>query len=99
MTDLSDTVDGELISALVDSERAEALKTESIDFASITLSLRQLCDLELMANGGFSPVRGFLDEKDTGVCARFDAFYRTVPYGYAHHIRCRCRGSRAHSIR
>ena len=65
MTDLSDTVDGELISALVDSERAEALKTESIDFASITLSLRQLCDLELMANGGFSPVRGFLDEKDT----------------------------------
>ncbi|MGB0750527.1 MAG: bifunctional sulfate adenylyltransferase/adenylylsulfate kinase [Gammaproteobacteria bacterium] len=65
MTDLSDTLNGELASALVDSERAETLKNESIDFASITLSLRQLCDFELMANGGFSPISGFMGERDT----------------------------------
>lgn len=25
---------------------------------------RQLCDLELILNGGFSPIEGFMDEQD-----------------------------------
>lgn len=25
---------------------------------------RQLCDLELILNGGFSPIEGFMDEED-----------------------------------
>ena len=47
---------------LVDDERAEALKAESLDLPSITLGQRQLCDLELLLNGGFSPLTGFMDE-------------------------------------
>jgi sulfate adenylyltransferase len=47
---------------LVDEARAEQLKQESLAFKSITLSKRQLCDLELLLNGGFSPLTGFMDQ-------------------------------------
>ena len=47
---------------LVHDARAEALKAQSIDLPSITLGQRQLCDLELLLNGGFAPLRGFMDE-------------------------------------
>ena len=53
---------GELISLVVDSERGEALKTESEHFLSLTLTQRQLCDLELLTNGAFSPLTGFMDQ-------------------------------------
>jgi sulfate adenylyltransferase len=32
---------------------------------------RQLCDLELIMNGGFSPLEGFMDEKDYKRCSCF----------------------------
>ena len=48
---------------LVDDERAEALKAESLELPSITLGQRQLCDLELLLNGGFAPLRGFMSEE------------------------------------
>jgi sulfate adenylyltransferase len=51
---------GELLNLLVDEDRAEALKSESGDYLSITLNQRQLCDLELLLNGGFSPLDGFM---------------------------------------
>ena len=53
---------GELVNLLVDAERAEALKSESQHFPSLTLSQRQLCDLELLMNGGLSPLTGFMDQ-------------------------------------
>lgn len=34
------------------------------DFRSITLDERQMCDLELLLNGAFSPLTGFLGEAD-----------------------------------
>ncbi len=46
---------------LIDEDRAQALRAESLSFPSLTLSKRQLCDLELLLNGGFAPLRGFLD--------------------------------------
>ncbi len=46
---------------LVGEERAEALRQESLSFQSLTLSQRQLCDLELLINGGFAPLTGFMD--------------------------------------
>jgi len=52
---------GSLNHLVVGPERAEALKSESADFPSVTLTSRQLCDLELLLNGAFSPLRGFLD--------------------------------------
>lgn len=55
---------GELVRLLVDPERAEQLKQASREFPSLTLSQRQACDLELLLNGGFSPLRGFMGRAD-----------------------------------
>jgi sulfate adenylyltransferase len=46
---------------LVDEARASVLRQESLAYPSLTLSQRQLCDLELLLNGGFAPLDGFLD--------------------------------------
>ncbi|MCP4996065.1 MAG: adenylyltransferase, partial [Gammaproteobacteria bacterium] len=53
---------GELKQLLVPGSRVEALKTESEQYPSLTLNPRQLCDLELLMNGGFSPLEGFMDQ-------------------------------------
>ncbi len=55
----NDNPDGAL---LVDEARAEALKKHSLSFKSVTLSKRQICDLELLLCGGFSPLKSFLDK-------------------------------------
>jgi len=45
------------------------LKAHSREWPSWDLSARQLCDLELLVSGGFSPLRGFMTQKDyNGVC-------------------------------
>jgi len=51
---------GKLCNLLVDEDRAEALKAASGDFLSISLNQRQLCDLELLLCGAFSPLTGFM---------------------------------------
>ncbi|KII92729.1 hypothetical protein PLICRDRAFT_51092 [Plicaturopsis crispa FD-325 SS-3] len=40
------------------------LREEAIALPDIVLTERQLCDLELIINGGFSPLEGFLNEAD-----------------------------------
>ncbi|MBU1191595.1 MAG: bifunctional sulfate adenylyltransferase/adenylylsulfate kinase [Gammaproteobacteria bacterium] len=55
---------GELVSLLANDDLAEQLKHDSRDYLSITLSQRQTCDLELLLNGGFSPLRGFMGRAD-----------------------------------
>ena len=37
----------------------------------VILSQRQLCDLEMILNGGFSPLRGFMTRKRRGPAACF----------------------------
>ena len=60
---------GELIQLLVSPAVAAELKGHSKEWPSWDLSPRQLCDLELLMNGGFSPLRGFMTRKDyEGVC-------------------------------
>jgi len=53
---------GTLIDLLVDERRRALLKKESSGFMSVTLSQRQLCDLELLMNGAFSPLHGFMPQ-------------------------------------
>ena len=47
-----------------DALKKEQLLTEVEKLPSIVLSDRQLCDLELIMNGGFSPLEGFMDQED-----------------------------------
>src|SRR2546423_856717 len=58
-----ETRGAELMSVLVTPERAAELKAKSTSFQSWDLTDRQLCDLELLGNGGFSPLTKFMDEK------------------------------------
>jgi len=48
---------------IVDEARANELKDASLSFGSLTLTRRQLCDLELLLNGGFAPLDGFMDQR------------------------------------
>ncbi|TRM69430.1 hypothetical protein BD626DRAFT_474026 [Schizophyllum amplum] len=49
---------------LRDEPISSQLKEEALGLKDIVLTERQLCDLELIINGGFSPLEGFMNEKD-----------------------------------
>ncbi|MBB3993276.1 sulfate adenylyltransferase [Sulfitobacter undariae] len=48
----------------VSYDSAEKLKFEASDLVSHDLTPRQICDLELLLNGGFNPLKGFLSQED-----------------------------------
>ncbi|HXU46742.1 MAG TPA: sulfate adenylyltransferase [Thermoanaerobaculia bacterium] len=56
---------GVLIDLLASQERSAELRAASRDWPSWDLTPRQVCDLELLANGSFSPLTGFLNRADT----------------------------------
>jgi len=55
---------GELKQLYVDASEVETIKQESKDYKSWDLTDRQICDLELILNGAFSPLDGFLTEAE-----------------------------------
>src|SRR5579885_803978 len=62
---------GTLIDLLAAPDRARELKGFAKECASWDLTPRQLFDLELLGNGGFSPLRGFMVRADyESVCSR-----------------------------
>jgi sulfate adenylyltransferase len=57
-------------SLMVTPERAEVLKQEAVELNSWDLTQRQVWDIELLLNGAFSPLAGFLGKADyESVCA------------------------------
>ena len=55
---------GSLVNLLVPEEAAPALRSQARHLPALRLSPRALCDLELLATGGFSPLRGFMGRAD-----------------------------------
>ena len=55
---------GELINLIVEPGRAAELKAHSKEWPSWDLTARQVCDVELLLSGGFSPLRGFMNRAD-----------------------------------
>lgn len=55
---------GNLVNLLVNEERGALLKNIAVNLPDVTLNERNLCDLELLATGAFSPLRGFMSKSD-----------------------------------
>lgn len=55
---------GSLVNLLVDDQRADKLKEIVLNLPDVTLNDRQLCDLELLSTGAFSPLAGFMTRSD-----------------------------------
>ncbi len=55
---------GTLVDLYVPAAEQDAMKTASVDMPSWDLTERQLCDLELLLNGAFSPLTGFMGKAD-----------------------------------
>ena len=61
---------GILVNLEASEDRTAELRAGSVDWPSWDLTERQLCDLELLLSGGFSPLTGFLTRDDyRRVCA------------------------------
>lgn len=64
MTDLIPPHGGTLKDLVVDETRAEKLKDEATEMPDWDLTDRQMWDVELLLNGAFSPLEGFLGKED-----------------------------------
>lgn len=63
-TEIIEPHGGSLVNLLVDEKRQNILKDFAFNLSDITLDDRQLCDLELLATGAFSPLKGFMTSTD-----------------------------------
>lgn len=59
-----DPYGGEIVDLVAREEEATTLEAEAARLPTLTLSDTALCDLELLATGGFFPLRGFMCSDD-----------------------------------
>lgn len=55
---------GKLVNLVVEGKEREELLAKAAKLPSIKISMRALCDLELLATGGFSPLETFMGKAD-----------------------------------
>lgn len=62
---------GTLVNRVLAGSAAEMAAREAAGLTAVVLSAREQCDLEMIAIGAFSPLTGFMGEKDfRGVCEK-----------------------------
>ncbi|HKJ95317.1 MAG TPA: bifunctional sulfate adenylyltransferase/adenylylsulfate kinase [Gammaproteobacteria bacterium] len=64
MSELIQPHGGTLKELYLSADDAAAEKRRATEYPSWDLTQRQLCDIELLLNGGFSPLEGFLNQAD-----------------------------------
>lgn len=64
MTDLIPPHGGTLKELYLPASEVRAVTQRAAEYPSWDLSQRQLCDIELLLNGGFSPLEGFMGQAD-----------------------------------
>lgn len=64
MTTLIQPYGGTLVDLIVADDEREELLRQAVSLASLQLSERAVCDLELLATGGYSPLDGFMRAAD-----------------------------------
>lgn len=64
MSHLIEPHGGKLVDLYCPPDLADSLKKQSINYFSIDLTPRQMFDLELILNGGFSPLQGFMTQEE-----------------------------------
>ncbi len=55
---------GKLVNLVVDANEREEVLARATKLSSIKITMRNLCDLELLATGGFSPLKTFMGKAD-----------------------------------
>src|SRR5512143_2683599 len=61
---LSTPYGGKLVNLVVEGGEREELLARASKLSSIKITMRNLCDLELLATGGFSPLTTFMGKAD-----------------------------------
>ena len=69
MSQLNAPHGGKLVDLVVSEERKQALKQESKEWPSYDMTLRQVCDVEMLISGSYSPLAGFMTKAEVAsVC-------------------------------
>ncbi|MGM0417504.1 MAG: bifunctional sulfate adenylyltransferase/adenylylsulfate kinase [Thermodesulfobacteriota bacterium] len=55
---------GQLVNLSVDQNKAADFKNKANELVQVALNLRTILDFELLANGAYSPLQGFMTKKD-----------------------------------